>query len=95
MSHFFHSLVEAFSNFVRENPRRWIYSCVFVGFAIGITLFGGVGGWLGGIFGQTTNGVYTGLSIYSAWAVLSMDNTKAMADAQIENLEKLIGELGE
>jgi uncharacterized membrane protein len=93
MSHFIHSLTEVFANFVRENPRRWIYTCVFAGFAIGIALFGGVGLWLGGLFGQATNGAYTGLAIYSAWAILAMDATKAQAEAQIEVLEALVAEL--
>jgi len=94
MSHFLYSLSQALGEFIRHNPRKWIYGCVFLGFAIGISLFGGLGVWLGGLFGQATNGAYVGLSFYSAWAIFAMDATRANAEQQIELIEKLAADLG-
>ncbi len=71
------------------HPEAWIYSWVLVGTALGISMFAGLGWWLGSFAGHSVTGMYLGLAWYAYWFSMNVEPLKAVADDKVANIKAL------
>ncbi len=71
------------------HPEAWIYSWVLVGTALGISMFAGLGWWLGSFASHPVTGMYLGLGWYGYWFSLNVEPMKAIADSKVQDIKAL------
>lgn len=93
VSHFSHSALEFVGEVATAYPRTWIYSFAAAGMALAIAIYGGLGLWLGGLFGHPTGGMYLGLAWYGYWFLENVEEIKSQADGWVNALESIRSQL--
>ena len=71
------------------HPEAWCMSFAYIGLAVGVTMYAGLGYWLGGFSGHALTGSWCGLGLYAYWLAQSAETISSNIDVRVDMLRQM------